>query len=228
MPRRALGIDGYRNGWICVWLDETGACGFEAVSHISEIKKFNASIAMIDIPIGLPPSGYRACDLAARELLNSGRSRVFLGVRRFLLEHLADYSAANSAAKRDGKGISRQLFCILPKIAEVDAELTKSGWKQDYLRESHPELVFYRLNNNRLMESKKTKPGEAARIRLIEENGIPDIQRWKSDLPRKGKLDDLLDASACALAARNALVERGLRVGGVDRDETDLRMEIWY
>ncbi len=228
MSKRALGIDGYRNGWLCVWLDENGERGYEAIRHISEIEKFNALIVMIDIPIGLPASGYRVCDIQAREILSSGRSRVFLGARRFLLGHLSDYAEANATAKQDGRGISRQLFCILPKIAEVDSAVARSNWNQNFFRECHPELAFHRLNGNHLMDNKKSKSGEMARIRLLETNGIPEIREWASRLPTKARLDDLLDASVCALVARSVLDNQGMKVGGEERDEVGLRMEIWY
>jgi predicted RNase H-like nuclease len=53
-------------------------------------------MVMIDVSIGLPQSGYRCCDQAARKMLgSSGRSRVFLGVLRPLPAYLDDFNPAN-------------------------------------------------------------------------------------------------------------------------------------
>jgi predicted RNase H-like nuclease len=76
---------------------------------------------MVDVPIGLPPEGTRQCDLEARDLLKKDCSRVFLGVRRGLLQFEgSDHPTANSWAKSNGKGISLQLFNLRRKLAEVD------------------------------------------------------------------------------------------------------------
>src|SRR4051812_32133915 len=71
--------------------------------------------AMIDMPIGLKWSGYRICDLRARELVGAA---VFLGARRDLWK-FADMAAANRhywECKGKGKGVSAQLWNIRDKI----------------------------------------------------------------------------------------------------------------
>ena len=60
-------------------------------------------MVVIDIPIGLPESGRRACDLEARAMLGPRRSSVFTGVRRPLLA-LDSYEAANAWARVTEKG----------------------------------------------------------------------------------------------------------------------------
>lgn len=187
---------------------------------------------MIDIPIGLPESArssYRACDLAAREKLGSARSRVFLGVRRPLLDFCSDYSKANAWAKADGKGLSRQCFCILPKIAEVDRFVTPEH-QNSFLRETHPELIFHRLNSDVSLPGKKTAAGRAERVALLERHGFEELAKWLALLPRrKAGADDLLDACACAIAARDAADGRKRRlVCPEERDSRGLRMEMWY
>ena len=118
---RAWGIDGCRAGWLAVSIDAAGKRGFTIVERITQLAALDDATVFIDIPIGLPDSGYRGCDLAARRLLKGAQSRVFLGLRRPLLDYLNDYKAANAWAKRDGKGLAKQAFNILPKIAEIDA-----------------------------------------------------------------------------------------------------------
>jgi predicted RNase H-like nuclease len=159
---------------------------------------------MIDMPIGLPDSGYRDCDLSARRMLRKACNRVFLGARRFLLQQdlIDDYAAANAAAKaKDGKEIAAQLFCILPKIKQLDDFMNPSRAKA--VREMHPELAFFRLNGNKYLENKKSKNGQDQRRRLLANEDFSEIDGWYTQLRGIGvKVDDLLDACAGAIAAQ--------------------------
>ncbi|MGY3365638.1 putative RNase H-like nuclease [Bradyrhizobium sp. USDA 3686] len=92
---------------------------------------------MIDMPIGLKWSGYRICDLRARELVGPA---VFLGARRDLWT-FADMAAANRHYwEREGKGrgVSAQLWNIRDKIRDVDAIMTPA--RQATIGEAHPEF----------------------------------------------------------------------------------------
>src|SRR5215475_4318044 len=96
----AVGLDGFRCGWVAVWIDDDGSRDFELIDHINQVTNYRPRLALIDIPIGLNNT-FRACDLKARELLGPCRSRVFLGARRFLLQPdlMSDYERANKFAK---------------------------------------------------------------------------------------------------------------------------------
>ncbi len=188
----------------------------------------------IDIPIGLPDSGRRACDLAARAALPpSARSRVFLDLRRPQLRYLpSDYPGANAWSKADGKGLSKQAWFILPKIAEVDAALTPND--QTRVREVHPEVVFHRLSGGALLPSKKTSQGRGVRLELLAAAGLRPQEGWDRRFPRKDvQPDDLIDAAVCALAARRIADGKAtaLRLEGLSgvsgRDSRGLAMEIW-
>lgn len=223
-----IGIDGCKGGWIAVCLNPTGSSWFKVFECIEEVLQMLGAgrPAMIDMPIGLPGKGYRACDLAARRLLGRACSRVFLGARRFLLRDdlLRDYPSANAFAKaQDGKGIAKQLFCILPKIKEVDDAVRLQPEKP--LRETHPELVFFRLNGNQYLEGKKTIAGQRRRLELLEKTGCCDVGQWCGELRGKqAKVDDLLDACAAALAARG----QTRLVCAMDVDAVGLPMAMWY
>jgi len=182
----------------------------------------------IDMPIGLPESGARGCDLAARKLLKRAASRVFLGLRRPLLRYLEDYAAANRWAKADGKGLAKQAFNLLPKIAEIDARMTPA--RQQRFRESHPELVFWRLNGGTALASKHEPKGLQARRDILAQHGFADIDAWLVKLRGTGvKPDDLLDACALALAASEATTGHARRVKSpAVRDARGLRMDIWF
>jgi predicted RNase H-like nuclease len=205
-----------------VAIDREGRAAFGLLARIDAIAVMGAARAMIDMPIGLPESGYRACDHAARRLLGAARSRVFLGARRPLLG-FTDYAAANAWAKSDGKGLSRQCWHILPKIAEVDAFITPA--LQDTVLEAHPELVFQRLNRGHALPPKKTPEGLRLRRALLAAGGFAAIDRWIAMLRGSGaRADDLCDACALALAAQ---APAGPVPCARETDACGLRMEIW-
>ena len=224
----AWGIDGYPKGWIGVAIARNGRRRVARFASAEELFALDAAMILIDIPIGLPESGYRGCDAAARALLPGAQSRVFLGLRRPLLRYLDDYAAANRSAKRDGKGLAKQAFHILPKIAAIDALMTPA--RQARFRESHPELVFARLNGGTPLPSKHRPEGLDARRALLSRHGFAALERWLAELRGTGaRPDDLFDACVLALAAREALNDGARRVDGAERrDAKGLRMEIWY
>lgn len=198
------------------------------VKRVGEVPALNAAMVFIDMPIGLPESGDRGCDLAARKLLKGAPSRVFLGLRRPLLAYVGDYAAANAWAKSDGKGLAKQAFAILPKIAEIDATILPAH--QSRIRESHPELVFWRLNGGTPLLSKHTPDGLRARREILVRHGFPDIDVWLAKLRRQGaQPDDLLDACVLAVAANEATQGYARRVKCPEaRDAKGLRMDIWF
>lgn len=223
----ARGIDGCRGGWIAVSIEADDRRDFAVLPRIAALLAQRAAMTMIDVPIGLPQRGYRGCDRAARALLKGAASRVFLGLRRPLLDHLGDYAAANAWAKCDGKGLAKQSFHILAKIAEVDAVMTPA--RQQQFRESHPELVFARLNGGVPLPSKHKQEGLQQRHAMLAARGFHDLDAWLARLRGTGaKPDDLFDACALALAARTALAGKAQRLGAEARDAKGLRMEIWY
>ena len=220
---RVAGVDGARGGWIAVVLDgqRRDVC---ALSTIDGLAALGAVRALIDMPIGLPAGGRRACDIAARALLGRARSRIFLDARRPLLDYRArgDYAGANLWAKSEGHGVSRQLWNILAKIAELDRFITPA--LQDTVLEAHPELAFLRMNGGAPLPNKKTPAGRALRLRLVRAAGIVEIDEWLAHRPRGVAPDDLLDACALALAAPDA---RRVSCEPAS-DARGLRMEIWY
>lgn len=227
MSTEVWGLDGYKKGWVAVSIDAQEKRRFELLEsntppHVA------AMMVMIDIPIGLPQSGYRGCDKAARLLLKGAQSRVFIGLRRPLFDYLDDYPAANQWAKRDGMGLAKQAFNILPKIAAIDAIMTPA--RQESFRESHPELVFARLNSGTPLPSKHGADGLRARRDLLAQHGFDAIDRWLDQLRGTGaKPDDLLDACVLALAACEAATGQARRVDCPEvRDAKGLRMDIWY
>ena len=222
---RAIGLDGFRNGWVAVLLDgdlhEIRFC-----DDVAGALSVSFDRAAIDIPIGMTDDGERACDLLARERLRPHSSRVFTGARRWLWLEFSDPDRANrDALQRGQKRVSRQLWHLGPKIMEVD-RFVRANRTHD-IREAHPELVFLRLNDCKPLPSKKSEDGIRLRRLLLKRQGIRMIDGWLAD-ERGGtgaKCDDVLDACAVAIAARDATgcVPEGM----APRDAHGLPMQIW-
>ena len=196
---------------------------------LAELTDVRFDRAAIDMPIGLPDVGYRDCDMEARQLLGSNRSRVFLGARRMLLDVRFESAAqANAELKAsDQPGVSVQLWNLRGKLREAD-RFVRANPNID-LREVHPELVFRRLNGNKPVQSKKLGDGIAQRVRLLAANGFPDVGAMLVDRRQlSAKPDDVLDACAAAIAARDFSKGYALPVGYVPLDDEKLPMQIWY
>ena len=72
-----VGVDGCPAGWVCFHVDmQTRSTSVVVISKISELISASPRpiLVGIDIPIGLPQKGPRACDMAARRLLGKPRS----------------------------------------------------------------------------------------------------------------------------------------------------------
>ncbi len=217
-----IGLDGFSRGWVAVQIGSHGR-SIDFFENIERLTSVRFQRAAIDIPIGLSDEGNRACDIEARKLIAPHQSRVFLGARRWILDCTSPAQANQEARRRRQKGVAVQLFCLKPKIAEADKLVRRMG--QDKIIETHPELVFWRLNNCRPLPSKKTKVGLALRRALLERDGFDDLNQWLQQRIGKGaKADDIFDACACAIAARDCRH----KVPATDAlaDGTGLRMEI--
>lgn len=225
----AVGLDGFRYGWVAVTLNgDRHAIDF--IQHISWLATQHVTRAAIDIPIGISDDGVRACDLEARALLTPHTSRVFTGARRWLwrdFRYPDEFAQANAAAAARGQArISLQLWHLGPKIIEVDDFVR--AHRHLMLRETHPELVFWRLNGERPLPSKRSAEGHALRRELLIGQGILQLDDWlnATRIGTGAKADDVLDACACALAARDG--ERHVPCGTPPRDAHGLPMQIWY
>jgi predicted RNase H-like nuclease len=222
-----VGLDGCAKGWVAVRLDDNGTREIDFLTDLKDCLGGSFTRAMIDIPIGLPDSDYRNCDLEGRKLLGENRSRLFSGARRPLLSYEKREDAHAWGKVADGIGVSCQLFCLLPKIRQVDELMTSR--RQACVRESHPELIFQRLNGGTPLPSKKTHDGIRRRRRILLDRGFASIDAWLDQRTGTGaKPDDVLDACACAVAAKEACEERRLPRKRQPPDAKGLKMEIWF
>ena len=64
-------VDGSKRGWVMIGRDEEGRFDRRVVEALDDLPPVD--FALIDIPIGLPESGRRNCDVQARKMLGSKR-----------------------------------------------------------------------------------------------------------------------------------------------------------
>jgi predicted RNase H-like nuclease len=219
------GVDGYKNGWIAAILQHDGCTEvreFPTFRSLQDSKSIK--LIVIDIPIGLPDIGARACDQQARKVLGRSRgSSVFPSPIRAMLAARDWEHACRIRWEREGKRCSKQVAAILPKIREVDEAMTVD--LQQRIREGHPELAFAMMNGGRpLAFKKKTKSGQSERFDLLVPY-FPDIENHLIAIPR-AKVD-ILDAYACLWTARRAVTNHSKTFPTYTiQDAMGLKMEI--
>src|SRR3989442_13288566 len=133
------GVDGCRAGWLCVRLQD-GVVEGEVFATFKQLLALleASSVIAVDIPIGLPTSGERACDRMARQLLGAPRASSVFPAPIWAVTNETDYTVAcvkHRAA--DGRALSKQAFAILPKILEVNQLVLNQAGLQDRVREIH-------------------------------------------------------------------------------------------
>jgi predicted RNase H-like nuclease len=230
-----IGIDGCRKGWIyaAIGSQTVYRIGFAADIRRLWKKIGEAVVTLIDIPIGLPYEGPRACDVEARKRLRpKSGSCVFPPPCREALQ-AASYEEACAVNQQNiGARISRQAWGIAPKIREVDDFLRSTPAARGRLREAHPEVCFAVLAGKPVVSSKKTAAGMAERLELLRRH-LADIDAFVlhafTALRRhEAVMDDILDALALAVAARHAGKSPLTLPPKPAKDREGLPMEIVY
>ena len=226
-----IGVDGCADGWLCLHETQTSLSA-KVVSSFAQLFQsvHTDGIIAIDVPIGLPEKGARTCDLETRRFLKPPRaSSVFPAPIRAALVGGTYENVCKIHYETDGRSISKQAFCILDKIGEVDNIVARNPSLQSRIREIHPEVSFALWNNERAMQYRKSRSaGRAERESLI--NAVWPRERERLNLELRSfrfKPDDLNDAFAALWTARR--IHNGtLRVFPMQppRDRMGLRMEI--
>lgn len=218
-----LGVDGCRGQWLAVAGEAGGTLEWRLAASFRNLYDGDASVIAVDIPIGLPASGTRVCDLQARAALGRRGVSVFAApVRRVL--GCATYAVARAVLSGlGGSSMSAQAFGIVAAVRDVDSCVTSAD--DDRVLEAHPELAFCTMGGGPGLPGKRTSAGVAIRLRLL--------QRWRSDVleilarvPDRVPVDDALDALACLWVAERW--QRGVTnvLGDGTRDERGLPMRI--
>ena len=234
---KVVGVDGCKAGWFAISVCQRGAWDAGIYPDAATLWQAHSDAhrILVDIPVGLPWRGVpvRGCDLEARRLLGQGRgSSVFPAPSRAALD-ATDYAEACRLNREEfGKSLSQQCFNILPKIRQVDELLRGHPSARDVVREVHPEVCFWALNNHRATaHPKKTRSGFDERLRLLSRVFTPTqeivahaLHRFKrKDVSR----DDILDALVALVTALRPgrLISIPSRT---EQDERRLRMEMIY
>jgi predicted RNase H-like nuclease len=187
-----LGVDGCPGGWVGALVDGD-AVRLLRLPDAAAIVAAEAAVLAVDIPIGLPSAGPRACDVECRRLLGPRRASVFPAPVRAVLA-ARDYAEACAVSRAaQDRALSVQAWNLVPRIRDVDAVADDPR-----LVEVHPELAF-RLLAGRDLAPKKTAEGRARRITALR-GWLPDVR--VADLPPG---HDALDALAAAWSAQRLL-----------------------
>jgi len=229
------GVDGCRTGWLRICRDPaSGELAFDVVETPEALltREPRPALVALDIPIGLPATGSRQCDVEARSLLGPRRTSVFPAPLRPALRAASREEASAITARIHGKRVSIQAWAIHPRIRAVDRWLASDPLARCAVREVHPEVSFLEWNGGRPMRwSKKTRDGRAERCALATAwLGEEALRRARDELPRKGVApDDILDAIA-ALWTAHRIAEGTARTlpASPPRDETGLPMQIVF
>ena len=227
------GVDSCRKGWFRVARNpDTGELRFDVLGGVAELLTLPPAprVLALDIPIGLPARGARACDEQARAVLGTRRSSVFPAPIRPALAAQTRVQASEITLREDGRKVSVQAWALHPKISAVDELVRRTGDRR--VREVHPEVCFWAWNGRRPMAAaKKTPAGKAERLALAESWLGPGIlQRARGDRLKKNHADDdVLDAIA-ALWTAHRIADGNAETlpASPVRDDAGLPMEIVF
>lgn len=221
---RLAGMDGCPRGWIAA-VKEGDRVTQRLCANDDELLALFAECAVvaIDIPIGLTESGARACDVQARRHVRPRGASVFPAPIRAVL-NVHTYAEANQVSRtlQNGKGMSKQAWMIVPKIAQIDRLLRRHPELRERVYEVHPEVTFAHWNREPL-PSKHTEEGLAARRTLVSAH-FGAIEH----APRGVNEDDLLDAYAALWSAERIAAGMHATLGDAHADSTGLPMRIVY
>jgi len=236
---QVAGVDGCKGGWfvaVCCGLDSSsplkGDRFFVAPDFANVLAQtVDCELVCVDIPIGLTDgSNPRECDVAARKVLGPGRaSSVFPAPIRQVLTATNYKTACEISFKHCGKKLSKQTFQLVDKIRQADDLMTPQ--MQHRVREIHPEICFWALNNQKPMQYKKrTLPGISERINLLSPLFV-DLQQALNSTGnyKRTASDDILDAFTAAWTAWAAVSGKAVTLPeNPQLDRKGLRMEMLY
>jgi len=233
-----VGVAGASKGWLGIVLND-GGWEFDLFPSLLSLWKYHsdADRILIDVPVGLPSDGKRACDVAAKRHLQRRQGSVsYTPVREAVYQ--TNIERAREITERAGFSVQNQVWGNVARIREVDEFLDVYPGARDRLRETHPEICFHALKGGPLEHPKHTPEGVEERRGLLgaENERAPEVfaaaeaeLTTPSYAPLVSRHEDILDALVAALTA--ARDERDLAVlpdSDPPRDARGLPMEIVY
>lgn len=226
------GVDGCRGGWLAVCGGTSGpVLAVDLHPDAASLLAGSWHLTAVDMPIGLPGSRPRTCDLEARRLLGRRRSSLFPAPPRLTLQARCHAEACSLCRSEQGVGMSLQSFHLLPRIRDLDAELRADRARAARVVEVHPELAFCQWNGGSpLHHGKRTRQGRMERLALVEGLFPGAWQAIRRRFRRREVADDdILDALAALRSARRIHAGEALLLPGgaaVPRDACGLPMRI--
>lgn len=160
----------------------------------------DAVVVAVDIPIGIPETGARQADVAARRFVGPRSSGVFTTPIRAVLQAQTYDDARTVATELTGTSIPAQTYALRRRITEVD----EYAHRDERVIEVHPEVSFRELAH-RPLHSKHRLEGLVERRRLLEEASL----EVPESAPRIAE-PDLLDATVAAWTARRYALGQAL------------------
>ncbi len=218
---RANGVDGCRGGWLAASVVD-GEVAWRWSERIGDVLAEADGPIGIDMPIGLPEAGARACDRQARRLVGPRAASVFPAPVRAVLS-ARTYPQARALLAAAGAGsMSAQAFALVPAVRELDEAM--SAAREDQVAEVHPEVSFTLLAGTPL-PPKRSVPGAATRIAALT-RWLPGVLDALARAPAQARLDDALDALAVAWSAARWAGGDARTLGDGSRDARGLLMRI--
>ena len=208
-----IGVDGCPDGWIAVRYDETFVDGdfYSDINAVWDAFGASAETILVDVPIGLRTDSARKrpCDDAARDRLAPTRHASVFPVPIRPAVHADSYETAKTIQERRTDGsLGVQAWHIADNIAEVDTLLRETAPEAiGTLREAHPEVCFWALNDKSPTTHSKTGAPASAfweRIDILETVDSAVLEHVRTVgrcLSAEVTNDDILDAFVLALTA---------------------------
>jgi predicted RNase H-like nuclease len=233
-----MGADGCRSGWCCIELGDGQAWRVDVIKDIDTLAELakNKLLVLVDVPIGLLDHGspQRQCDRAARKVLGMPRASSVFSVPARATIQAKNYSEAVALNRqRLAVGLNKQSWNIVPKIKDMDRLLRNNRDLRFIIKESHPEVCFWALNNRQAMTfNKKQTSGHGERLTVLERY-LPEARKIffqilasyrRQDVAR----DDVIDALVLAVTARLAYGNTQTLPVKPETDQFGLPMEMVY
>ena len=223
-----VGVDWAKGGWFSIAYDVNGNWEAQHGSFAEIVERYSrAKLILVDIPIGLAKGEYdwRKCDMDAKARLGRcGSSSVFLTPPRSIVEKAREAKRSAETSREfqkvlkeinderpKGKKFTIYSWSIAPMIGAVDEMIATLDFKET-VREVHPEICFWALNNQRPMTySKKADEGIGERLAVLREfepRAQKILAAVQKEYRAKAAADDILDALAAAVTARLGYPDR--------------------
>jgi predicted RNase H-like nuclease len=196
-----FGVDGCSGGWIAASVRSDSTIHVIRVARLTDLPA--PTVIAVDMPIGLPDRGDRACDAAARKLIGIRRSSVFPVPIRGMMSAATREAACAIGRETDGREIGATSWAIKEKIETLDQLLRSNAQFAAITYEVHPEVIFHRMSGGVGFDYKKTLSGAEQRLSILETALGSSVRAAAADARALGcARDDVIDSMACLWTAR--------------------------